>query len=421
LNNPSSSLTPSPGEQPSPLNPSGLGVLWLQVAGLAAVQGAIFLCWVIYKAYLPKLLGKFGFPVELATTLLIVESFLGAVMEPLMGALSDQAQRFLGTRFGFISVGVILSSALFIAIPAVAIFGNSNAALGWVFIVVVVSWALAMTVFRSPATVLLNIYATPAALPLAMILVTFLVTLVSAFVPFISRLILGLGPGLSFAIGSFVLLGATAILRFVHPPSPPPLSTENQVSSSSPKIISQILTLGLIFATGASVAWGSRFLMDTLGKVVKSQVAAANFDGVMFAIAISLAFAAIPAGAIAFKQGNERAMLFGIAATTGLLLLMALSPSWGILLAVIVALVFAFSFINIGAIPYAICLAPPQRAGLGLGMYFGGSAAASAVFSLVFPSTSQIVPMTGAILAAIAFVVAGLCIISNTMIAPSER
>ena len=419
MNNPSSPLTPSPSEKPSPLNPSGLGVLWLQVAGLAAVQAAIFLCWVIYKAYLPKLLGQFGFPLELAATLLIVESFLAAFMEPLMGGLSDQAQRFLGTRFGFISVGVILSSALFIAIPAVVIFGHSNAVLGWVFVVVVVSWALAMTVFRSPAIVLLSIYATPAALPLAMILINFIGALVGAFVPSINRLIVGLGPGISFAIGSFVLLGATALLRFVHPPSPPPLSADNQVSSSPAKIISQSLNLGLIFATGAGVAWGSRFLMDTLGKVVKSQVAAANFDGVMFAIALGIALATIPAGAIAFKQGNERAMLFGIAATTGLLLLMALSPSWGILVAVIVGLAIAFSFINIGAIPYAICFAPPQRVGLAVGMYFGGGAFSSAVFGLVFPSTSQIVAMTSAIFGAIAFLVAGLCIIANTMIAPT--
>ncbi|MFB8788898.1 MAG: MFS transporter [Potamolinea sp.] len=420
MNNPSSPLTPSPGEQPSPLNPSGLGVLWLQVASLAAVQGAFTLSWVIYKAYLPQLLAQFGFPLALAATLLIVESFLAAVMEPLMGGLSDQAQRFLGTRFGFISVGVILSSALFISLPAIAIFGNPSSALRWVFIVVLITWALAMTVFRSPAMALLLKYSTPASLPLAASLVTLSGGLIGAFQPFVSKFILGLGPVFTFAIGSFVLLGVTAFLRSVNPPDTPPV-IQDQNSSPTWTLNSQILTIALIFFTGAGVAWGSRFLMDTLGKVIRSQQAAANVQGIMFVIALGLALAAIPAGAIAFKQGNERAMLFGIAATTGLLLLMALSPSWGILVVVVAILVIAFSFILNGAIPYALSRVPSERAGLGIGLYFGGSAAAAAMFDLVFGSINKTPPMTGAILGAIAFLVAGLCIISSTMIAPSER
>lgn len=420
MKNPSSPLTPSPGEQPSPLIPSGLGVLWLQVAGLAAVQGAISLSWVIYKSYLPQLLAQFGFPLALAATLLIVENLLSAAMEPLIGGLSDNAKRFLGTRFGFISVGVILSSALFIALPAIAIFGNPSSALRWVFIVVLITWALAMTVFRSPAMALLLKYSTPASLPLAASLVTLSGGLIGAFQPFVSKLILGWGPVVTFAIGSFVLLGATAVLRSVNPPDTPPV-IQDQNSSPTWSLNSQILTLALIFVTGAGVAWGSRFLMDTLGKVIRSQQAAANVQGIMFMIAIALACAALPAGLIAKKLGNDRAMLFGIAATTGLLLLMALSPSWGILVAVVAILVIAFSFILNGAIPYALSRVPSERAGLGIGLYFGGGAAAAAMFDLVFGSINKTPPMTGAILGAIAFLVAGLCIISNTMIAPSER
>jgi hypothetical protein len=37
-------------------------VLWLQVWGLAAVQGAITLTWIIYNLYLPQLLAQFSFP-----------------------------------------------------------------------------------------------------------------------------------------------------------------------------------------------------------------------------------------------------------------------------------------------------------------------------------------------------------------------
>ncbi|MEW6498955.1 MAG: MFS transporter, partial [Cyanobacteriota bacterium] len=102
--------------------------MWLQVSALAGVQGAITLTWIIYRLYLPQLLALFGFPGVLAASLLVVENLLGAVMEPLMGGLSDQAKRWMGTRFPFISGGVILSSTLFIAIPAIVVFGNPTSA-----------------------------------------------------------------------------------------------------------------------------------------------------------------------------------------------------------------------------------------------------------------------------------------------------
>ena len=118
-------------------------VLWLQVWGLAAVQGAIALTWVIYNLYLLKLLTQFGFPKELATGLLILENLLAAIMEPLMGGLSDQSQRWVGTRFPFISFGIVLASAFFIAIPLFVAFGSPAST--WLLPVLMVAWALAMT------------------------------------------------------------------------------------------------------------------------------------------------------------------------------------------------------------------------------------------------------------------------------------
>ena len=110
MKDPSSSLTPLSGGHP--ILHTSPRVLWLQVSGLASVQGAISITWVIYSLYLPQLLAQVGLSAALATSFLIAENFLGA----LMGGLSDQAKRWMGKRFPFISVGVILSSALFIAL-----------------------------------------------------------------------------------------------------------------------------------------------------------------------------------------------------------------------------------------------------------------------------------------------------------------
>ncbi len=80
-------------EQASPQR----AVLWLPVCGLAAMQGAITLTWLIYNLYLPQLIVQLGLTKQLAEGLLIIENALAVVMEPLMGGLSDRAKRWVGT------------------------------------------------------------------------------------------------------------------------------------------------------------------------------------------------------------------------------------------------------------------------------------------------------------------------------------
>lgn len=414
MKNPGSPLTPSSGGSFSPLAPNGAGVLWLQVSALAGVQGAITLTWIIYRLYLPQLLALFGFPGALAASLLVVENLLGAVMEPLMGGLSDQARRWMGTRFPFISGGVILSSALFIAIPALVVFGNPNSAIRSVLPILLIGWALAMTVFRSPAICLLGQYAAPATLPLAASLLTLTGGMISAFAPFVNRTVLGWGPVATFALGSFTLLGAAGVLRFVHPPETPTSSIPNSEPCPMPDPSSLLPGLGWIFITGAGVAWGSSFLMQTMRKVMQALVGNDNLDWVMFVIAIAFVMAALPAGAIATKLGNGRAMLWGIGVTIGFMLLIALISNWSVVLIAIVAIVAAFSLIVNGAVPYALSMMPPQRAGLGTGMYFGGYSVAAGLFGLVFTQLSQMTSISTAVFGAIAFFVAGLCIAAST-------
>ncbi|MBF2080229.1 MAG: hypothetical protein IGR76_17365 [Synechococcales cyanobacterium T60_A2020_003] len=118
-------------------------ILWLQVWGLVLVQGAIALTWVIYNLYLADLLTQFGFPVALATPLLVLENILAAVIEPIMGNFSDGLQHRMGIRFPFIALGMILASACFIGIPAVVVFGGTSGLLRWLLPGVLVAWAIA--------------------------------------------------------------------------------------------------------------------------------------------------------------------------------------------------------------------------------------------------------------------------------------
>ncbi|MEM6426034.1 MAG: MFS transporter [Cyanobacteria bacterium P01_D01_bin.128] len=383
------------------------GILWAKVWGLAAVQGAIILTWVIYNLYLVTLLTGLGFPEPLAVTLLVIENILAAVMEPLMGSLSDRVQHWMGSQFPLIALGIVLSSGCFIAIPAVAIFG---AGARWLLPTMLVAWALAMTLFRAPALSLLGRYAFQTQLPQAASILTLVGGIAGAVGPMANRWILSLGPGLTFAIGSFVLIGAAFALRSANPTAGFTPKDSGDPASASPV---SWLALGFIFGTGFGVALGFRCLMTGFPALVTAQLPEGPQGLIVGLIFIAIALVAIPGGQLATRLGNRRTMILGLA-LMGILGLLAGAIASGVLLALF-ALSFGacFSMVSNGTIPYALSLVPSQKAGLGTGMYFSGGAVASALFGTFADTVSGLSPALILAAGSLFFGLAALCIASS--------
>ncbi len=404
-------------------------VLWLQVCGLAAVQGAIALCWVIYNLYLGKLLTQFGFPAPLATLLLIVENLLAALMEPLMGSLSDRQQRWLGTRFPLIAFGVVAAAATFIAIPVYVTVGTgtvTTSPLHWLLPGLLVLWALAMTVFRSPVLCLLGRYAFDTHLPQAASILTLVGGLAGAMGPLANGLILAQGPLVTFAVGSISLLLAATVLQSVQPNASliyiqtgsmaaqdngresvleelPPRSPTVRWSQLIPR-------LSLVFGCGVGITLGFRLMMLVFPKIITTQIPAANPSLILGGIFLALAATAIPSGFLASRWGNTLSMAVGLGIMALLMaVLLAVRDGW-VASGVAIALGSAFSLVSNGTIPFALTTAPPERAGLGTGMYFSGGAIANSLFGALFSQANAIPPSLGAVFGAMAFLGAGLCV-----------
>lgn len=339
-------------------------ILWVQLIGLALVQGAISLTWLLYKLYVPQLLTTFGFP-GLFPTITIIENALGVIIEPIAGNFSDRQRRWLGTRFPLISLGVILASALFIAIPGFYIFGQSLTSLHGIFPILLILWAVAMAIFRSPVTALLGQYAVETKLPQAMSILIFMGGIIGAIRPISSQFILGLGSGITFTIGSLVLLGSVGVLRYFNPD----LSVIPQSEEPTQKLYFRnlvfIVLLGLFFA------WGNRSILgEVFPQIIKNY--GGNTQLIMFSGLILLAFASIPAGLFAVKVGNHRATLIGLMATTILLLFSSFITNKLLIILVSLLLIASYSLIANGIIPIAFSLVPSHKGGLGIGVYFGG-------------------------------------------------
>ena len=195
-------------------------VLWIKVWGIAALQGAITLSWVIYNLYLPILLVQLGLGQKIAIALLIGENLIEALIEQIFGRNSDHQQQLFGSRIPVVTAGIVLSSALFIAIPSLIIFAPSNIKKP-LFLVLVVAWASAMAIYRSPAMAILGRCATIDSLPQAASVLTLVGGLVGAFRFDAYGLIVEMGADFAFALGSFSLLVAGGILRWFNPSEAP--------------------------------------------------------------------------------------------------------------------------------------------------------------------------------------------------------
>lgn len=341
-------------------------VLWARVWAIALVQGGVMVMWLIYRLYLGALLKNWGFSAELAAGLLTVEMVLGLVMEPLFGALSDQQQRSLGTRFPLIVLGVILSAFLFLMLPLLLFFPITEAT-RFLLPLVAIAWAIAMTLFRSPTMVLLGQCAPAAQLPWAMGVISLVAGVLGAFRPPISQWLLSLGSLNCFLLGSLVLVGASIFLKQVLPPIT--ISPEEAVDTPLPLPWMTLLNIALL---AIAVTWGSRIL----GLVLTNQMQSIN-NGFM-GLQLLLAVIVLPVGWLIQKTDQIMALV----AALGLLTLTLVGLVNGLWLPILAfCWVVGSSILNNGLIPLFLNILKCHWIGLGIGLYFGVSGMAMEIFT----------------------------------------
>ena len=378
-------------------------ILWLQVLGLAAVQGSISLTWVIYNLYLDDLLLSLGFSAGLATLLLLIENALGAVMEPLMGSFSDRRQHWVGSRFPQIALGMIVSAVCFLGIPLVVIVGGVS--FKALLPGALVAWALAMTIFRSPALSLLGRYAYEADLPQAASVLTMVGGVTGAMAPLASDFILGLGPLVAFAIGTVVLLAAALVLRQVQP--------DQAIASSSASVGDKVqmrwANLPWIVGTGAGGALGLRLRLQSFPQAVAG-TGFAQPKLIMVVLFVAVAVSALPCGQLATKLGNRKAMMIGFGGLIASAGVTSVLGSAGLAVLVAIAIGISFSLVANGTLPYALSMVPTTKAGLGTGLYFGGGALAMSLLSDRGADWSMGIALG---VAALGFAVAAGCVVAK--------
>lgn len=262
-----------------------------------------------------------------------------------------------------------------------------------------------MAIFRSPVMALLTQATPQAELPIAASCLTLVQQLIKVFRLSAYSVILSLGPLVTFAIGSLVILGSATFLRQVMPPASPQL--QPTPPQSLPMISPRIVVM--IVGTAIAIGWGLRFFFAGLPQIFATQLPQTQVSSAVLGFNILLAFMALAAGKLASQIGNDRAMFGGLLSTAVLLGILLFNSSMILLAIGVILMSFSFSIVLNGMVPLVLDLVPVERSGLGTGIYFGAFGAAISFFDLVFAGFSTLGLQVSC--AAIAMLVASVLVV----------
>jgi hypothetical protein len=195
----------------------------------------------------------------------------------------------------------------------------------------------------------------------------------------VHQFMLSFGPAVTFVIASIVLLGVTAILRAVlPPPAPAPVTPEGAVALPSLVRATVALLVGIGLMTDLVVRIG----FENSSRVLAANWPQADPEWLNLLIGVGITAIALPAGLLATRFGNRLALRVALVATAVLSGLLSLLPVGLIPTLAVIALGVTLPFILNGGIAFSLSIVPPQKAGLGIGLYLSGTAIGLGLFSL---------------------------------------
>lgn len=334
-----------------------------RLAALAALQAAVTLSWMAYAYFQPRLLARFGFQ-SLAGALSWYLALVSSTLAPLAGEASDRLVRRGGDRFPIVRVGVGLAAASFVAVAAVGV-ADAASPVRWALPLFVAIWIAGMTIFQAPALALVRDFAgdrrvTPAMPPLIAA-----AALPQAVWPWLEGVLAGLGGSATFLAGGFAVvatalgLGRTADVR-------PMERAAADVAGGGAGGHAQAFACGIASGVVALLA------TDLVPGVLSAR--AGTSAAVLGAGAAATAAIVAPVAArVGVALGNGPTLVAGVA-LAALLHPVATAVGGAAATAVVVALGIALSLHLVSALPFALSVLSPARAGVATGLYLGGAA-----------------------------------------------
>jgi hypothetical protein len=378
-------FTPGASTQP-PAAP----IPWRLVGGVVALQACLQLGWIVYGTYQPVLLDRFGFT-DLLPIFALLGGFLGLVVEPLSGALSDRHGDQGRGRLLPITVAVTVAGLIFLATAALLGQGSRwfGPGLPWLMVL----WMVAVQWASSPNLAQLNEAVPLRSLPLAVAALTVSQGLIGAFSGDLARLALRLGPAATFLLGGLVLALGLAVLRSGRAAGS--LSFRSGQGSDGRRRLAgplgpaDLVRAALLLALALAVGGLGQILLDLLPRLARSAPQGPEAWAPGSLLLLCSAFGAPLTARIVGRWGRLPSLAAGILLLAGVLVVSLLRPQvpgppqlalLGVLHSLMVTSLTATS----------LAVLPPGRSGLGAGLALGGTGLAASLVRLGFGAAGPV-------------------------------
>jgi len=327
------------------------------------------LIWQVYSNFVPPLLeARFGFTTFVIGLIMAIDSFLGVIIQPLFGRLSDKTRTRIGRRLPYLFVCMPLCAILFILIPHMPSIPT--------MMIVIIVFTFLMGVWRTPAVSLMPDM-TPGHLQSQANGIVNLVGAVGAIIA------LG-GGGLMYSIGGYplpffiaglLLLAAMGVLiLFVREPKTPYAKTNISDKNMSIRNMEAKERKSFIFLLCAIFFWFAGFnAIDTFFSLYVIHVLDGNAGqaGMMLSLfAAFLVVFSIPAGIIGAKIGRRKTIIIGLCGISILFVPMLLFPNAALTTILLMAAGIFWACVNINSLPMVTRISGPLRIGAFIGYYY---------------------------------------------------
>ena len=381
-------------------------ILWQQVWGLAALLAAITFSWIAYGFYQPRILARIGF-VDLAIWLGIFQGLLGAIVEPIVGWFSDRILGRFGSRLPQVVVGVTLAGLIFV-IASWLVETQLAEGMRWIVPVMMTMWVIAMIIFRGPAIALLQGFAPTSQLPQANAILALVLAITSATSPILGLILKQIGASMTFILGAIALLIGSVLLWASMPRH---LVTATSPEVSTTKLTAKSLVLyALPFVVGLGSGLEINLLLHILPRHLFQALGSLSIEYIQSAILLIAGIATLLLRSLLKSLFRRHQVTFGmgigLAAIAGCLTLTVLSQNGVYLIFMSAIAAMALGLVLTNTIPLALAMVPPNQAGFGTGLYFGGNGMATAVFAALVVTQGEISSMNGALLCVFALAIA---------------
>ena len=285
-----------------------------------ALQACLQLGWIIYSTYQPVLLRRFGFA-DLLPVFGLQGGFLGLVVEPLSGALSDRHGDQARGRLMPITVAVSVVGLIFLTTAALLRQGSPWFGPGLTSLMVL--WVVAVQLASSPNLAQLNEAVPLRSLPLAVAFLTVSHGLIGAISGALAELALGLGPAATFPLGALVLALGLTVLRSARAVACLGLRSAKGAGGhrrlAGPLGPAALVLAALLLVLALAVGGLGQILLDLLPRLARSAATGQEILGprslLLLCSAIGAPFAARAVG----RWGRLPALAAGVLLLTGVL------------------------------------------------------------------------------------------------------